>query len=193
MNEAGKVLTTEEFEKLKKEDPKAAARFQRNDNLTPSQVKNRKVGRNDPCPCGSGKKFKNCCSYQQKDEDQMNPTLDAPRQRIRSFFGISSFENPGKKLYCRKTTTYAGSEIYVTQYRNMFQYVFAKNDKIYQDHFFLRPPFLRKLLSFVGLHLYNKKELSYGIEVALNGAIRSIDQLNQIKPTKAEPIPLEKK
>jgi SWIM/SEC-C metal-binding protein len=22
----------------------------------------RKIGRNDPCPCGSGKKFKNCCS-----------------------------------------------------------------------------------------------------------------------------------
>ena len=21
----------------------------------------RKVGRNDPCPCGSGKKFKHCC------------------------------------------------------------------------------------------------------------------------------------
>jgi preprotein translocase subunit SecA len=20
-----------------------------------------KVGRNDPCPCGSGKKYKNCC------------------------------------------------------------------------------------------------------------------------------------
>jgi preprotein translocase subunit SecA len=20
-----------------------------------------KVGRNEPCPCGSGKKFKNCC------------------------------------------------------------------------------------------------------------------------------------
>lgn len=20
-----------------------------------------KIGRNDPCPCGSGKKFKNCC------------------------------------------------------------------------------------------------------------------------------------
>ena len=24
---------------------------------TPAQ----KVGRNDPCPCGSGKKYKNCC------------------------------------------------------------------------------------------------------------------------------------
>jgi len=22
---------------------------------------NRKVGRNDPCPCGSGKKYKKCC------------------------------------------------------------------------------------------------------------------------------------
>lgn len=22
---------------------------------------NSKLGRNDPCPCGSGKKFKNCC------------------------------------------------------------------------------------------------------------------------------------
>ena len=24
-------------------------------------VKEYKVGRNDPCPCGSGKKYKNCC------------------------------------------------------------------------------------------------------------------------------------
>ena len=24
-------------------------------------VKTSTVGRNDPCPCGSGKKFKNCC------------------------------------------------------------------------------------------------------------------------------------
>ena len=24
-------------------------------------VKERKIGRNDPCSCGSGKKYKNCC------------------------------------------------------------------------------------------------------------------------------------
>ncbi|MBQ8412376.1 MAG: SEC-C domain-containing protein, partial [Lachnospiraceae bacterium] len=24
-------------------------------------IKPPKVGRNDPCPCGSGKKFKKCC------------------------------------------------------------------------------------------------------------------------------------
>lgn len=38
-----------------------ARRFQ-TEPVTPSAQQNRpKVGRNDPCPCGSGKKFKNCC------------------------------------------------------------------------------------------------------------------------------------
>ena len=28
---------------------------------TPLKNDTPKVGRNDPCPCGSGKKYKNCC------------------------------------------------------------------------------------------------------------------------------------
>jgi len=28
-----------------------------------------KVGRNDPCPCGSGKKFKQCCEGVETDEE----------------------------------------------------------------------------------------------------------------------------
>jgi preprotein translocase subunit SecA len=28
---------------------------------SPGSVGKNKVGRNDPCPCGSGKKFKKCC------------------------------------------------------------------------------------------------------------------------------------
>jgi preprotein translocase subunit SecA len=28
-------------------------------------VKGQKIGRNDPCPCGSGKKYKNCCGKAQ--------------------------------------------------------------------------------------------------------------------------------
>jgi SWIM/SEC-C metal-binding protein len=28
--------------------------------LTPIKVEN-KIGRNDPCPCGSGRKYKKCC------------------------------------------------------------------------------------------------------------------------------------
>lgn len=27
----------------------------------PGQAKQRKIGRNEPCPCGSGKKYKHCC------------------------------------------------------------------------------------------------------------------------------------
>lgn len=29
-------------------------------------LKNKKIGRNDPCPCGSGKKYKNCCLNKQE-------------------------------------------------------------------------------------------------------------------------------
>ena len=32
---------------------------------TPEQRARGKVGRNDPCPCGSGKKFKKCCLWRQ--------------------------------------------------------------------------------------------------------------------------------
>lgn len=29
-----------------------------------------KVGRNDPCPCGSGKKYKNCCLSQKAGQEK---------------------------------------------------------------------------------------------------------------------------
>jgi len=36
--------------------------------------KKRKVGRNDPCPCGSGKKYKRCCgaraqTYMEREQE----------------------------------------------------------------------------------------------------------------------------
>jgi len=31
----------------------------------PYVKKQKKVGRNDPCPCGSGKKYKKCCGANQ--------------------------------------------------------------------------------------------------------------------------------
>ena len=30
-----------------------------------NEPKQSKIGRNDPCPCGSGKKYKNCCGKNQ--------------------------------------------------------------------------------------------------------------------------------
>lgn len=35
-----------------------------------------KVGRNDPCPCGSGKKYKNCCMSKEK------PAGSAARKKL---------------------------------------------------------------------------------------------------------------
>lgn len=33
------------------------------------KIKEYKIGRNDPCPCGSGKKYKNCCLSSGKYEN----------------------------------------------------------------------------------------------------------------------------
>ncbi|MFC1571791.1 SEC-C metal-binding domain-containing protein, partial [Candidatus Margulisiibacteriota bacterium] len=33
-----------------------------------STVKSVRVGRNDPCPCGSGKKYKKCCLLKEEQE-----------------------------------------------------------------------------------------------------------------------------
>lgn len=35
-----------------------------------------KIGRNDPCPCGSGKKYKNCCLSSGKYEGYKNKSKD---------------------------------------------------------------------------------------------------------------------
>jgi hypothetical protein len=32
-----------------------------------------KVGRNDPCPCGSGKKYKHCCGKMRNDWKRTKP------------------------------------------------------------------------------------------------------------------------
>ena len=31
-----------------------------------------KVGRNDPCPCGSGKKYKKCCGFKVQEQKQLS-------------------------------------------------------------------------------------------------------------------------
>ena len=39
---------------------------EKENNLSPEKknyenISNKKIGRNEPCPCGSGKKYKHCC------------------------------------------------------------------------------------------------------------------------------------
>jgi len=49
----GKELTPEErAEQAKKKKPQVQQTIVNTE---------KQIGRNDPCPCGSGKKYKNCC------------------------------------------------------------------------------------------------------------------------------------
>lgn len=48
----------EEWDELLSEEERSDIRIRYN---TDSRAISNKVGRNDPCPCGSGKKYKKCC------------------------------------------------------------------------------------------------------------------------------------
>jgi preprotein translocase subunit SecA len=50
------------FEKVKEEPRSQSVPFESSKVIVPPiQASSQKVGRNDPCPCGSGKKYKKCC------------------------------------------------------------------------------------------------------------------------------------
>ena len=58
---AGKQRKTEEISQL----PSYVPQIPREEITEPIKRKTPKVGRNDPCPCGSGKKYKKCCGKDQ--------------------------------------------------------------------------------------------------------------------------------
>lgn len=60
-------------------------------------VQRQKVGRNDPCPCGSGKKYKKCCGlYDDKKSSQLS--ADECREFYETWYGLLGFVNERKKV-----------------------------------------------------------------------------------------------
>jgi len=64
----GRIIILEEFSKLFQQAPSPEELMKahlKEMDLPPTEKqmarKPPKVGRNEPCPCGSGKKFKHCC------------------------------------------------------------------------------------------------------------------------------------
>jgi hypothetical protein len=62
----------------------------------------KKVGRNDPCPCGSGKKFKKCCLNKLESNKEIQGVVsqktagapvDALREKIRIFMEKGNFKS----------------------------------------------------------------------------------------------------
>ena len=66
-------------------------------------IKKEKVGRNDPCPCGSGKKYKKCCLN--KDESKRSEKTSATpkeielRDRLVSFSAKERYKKDFEKAY----------------------------------------------------------------------------------------------
>lgn len=81
---------------------------------------NTKAGRNDPCPCGSGKKYKQCCwgkeerkAYTPAGKRRFKATLLSSSEKSSAIFGQTASKQamptampePGSLLKFRKTTT----------------------------------------------------------------------------------------
>jgi preprotein translocase subunit SecA len=55
-------IQVQKQEPIRKEPPRQALNYNRGEAAAAQTVRReKKVGRNDPCPCGSGKKYKKCC------------------------------------------------------------------------------------------------------------------------------------
>jgi uncharacterized protein YecA (UPF0149 family) len=55
----GKSEKVKEFKKIHAELQRSELKAGKT--LKPAPAKSEKIGRNVPCPCGSGKKYKKCC------------------------------------------------------------------------------------------------------------------------------------
>ena len=77
----------------------------------------KKAGRNDPCPCGSGKKFKKCCEAKMSLSHFSAAKIDlasAPQVQkatsLTSLFQSSTFAIPQKTLPSPEATAPSPSE-----------------------------------------------------------------------------------
>lgn len=101
----------------------------------PANEINYNVGRNDPCPCGSGKKYKKCCLVKQQTKPLDTIELKEPSEipeplnekEVTEFYAIwSGFVNYVSKLY---------SAIYEKQYiaiyeKDKFEKYLVSNDAL---------------------------------------------------------------
>jgi methionyl aminopeptidase len=58
-------------------------------------IRTTKIGRNDPCPCGSGKKFKKCCASR-VDRHSPRHHPDKPKIRLKSPVDIEAIRRAGR-------------------------------------------------------------------------------------------------
>lgn len=87
-DDAGKKAEKKEFENFLRE-------LQRGMNKT---GKKKKIGRNDPCPCGSGKKYKHCClnKPEQNIEDEIIESEQEQRKCLEDYPELGAQRQEGR-------------------------------------------------------------------------------------------------
>lgn len=66
----------------------------------------KKPGRNDPCPCGSGKKYKNC--HLGKEEEQKKTYTAAGKRKFKA--KVLHSASVGQEMFANSATTPKGAE-----------------------------------------------------------------------------------
>jgi hypothetical protein len=62
-----------------------------------TKLQKQKIGRNEPCPCGSGKKYKKCCAiFDDTKTAQLTPT--ECREFYETWFGLIAFVNERERV-----------------------------------------------------------------------------------------------
>lgn len=61
----------------------------------------KKIGRNDPCPCGSGKKYKNCCMKKEQEQAAAKYTSSGKRKFKAT---VLKMEDKSLGVFSRSTT-----------------------------------------------------------------------------------------
>lgn len=70
----------------------------RNENIVQfPTLQRQRVGRNEPCPCGSGKKYKKCCALL-NDEKKAQLSFKECRLFYETWFGLMNFVNERKRV-----------------------------------------------------------------------------------------------
>jgi methionyl aminopeptidase len=64
--------------------------------LVNQPIRSTKIGRNDPCPCGSGKKFKKCCASQADHFSRRRIHPDKPKIQLKSPADIEAIRCAGR-------------------------------------------------------------------------------------------------
>ena len=59
-------------------------------------IQKKKIGRNDPCPCGSGKKYKFCCMNKPKEPIDEIETPEERRRWLKDYPTVSGERKPGR-------------------------------------------------------------------------------------------------